>query len=63
MSSNTLYISLAVFSVYLLFSAGILFIKNILRNEKKITNLLLTVLMSSFIGGIALLTFSLMKMS
>lgn len=62
MDSKTLFIMVVTLFVYLFFAVGFLFVKRLLKNDKRLRGLLLSLLLFSFVSGIALLGFALKEM-
>lgn len=59
MDKNTVFLIGLCLSVYILFAAGMLWLNRNLKNDKRTFRLMAITLMTSFIGGIALMIYAL----
>lgn len=59
MDKNTVFLIGLCLSVYILFAAGMLWLNRNLKNDKRTFRLMVITLMTSFIGGIALMMYAL----
>ncbi len=59
MDKNTVFLIGLCLSVYILFAAGMLWLNRNLKNDKRTFRLMVITLMTSFIGGIALMIYAL----